>query len=617
MRDRVNTRGARKAGRRRHLHISVNNRHIRQKLVVGERILRSSRLVGNHCERSYFRASASRGRNADERCLNAHLREAVDTLANIHKAHRHIVKVRLWVFIENPHDLCRIHRTPAADGDDDVGIESGHELSTFLSAGERRIRSDIRECREHNTLLGERLLDWLGVAVRVEEGVCHDERALLLHFLTKLTQRKRETTLLLVNLLWRAEPQHIFSSHRNCLYIDKMFDSNVLRNGIPAPAPAAESERRSELEVVDVADTALRARSINENTARFHARSELGNLFLLVDLIEIDGARVAVASVSNEFLRLLKSVLNILGAIHRENGGELFVGELFGEFDAFDFTDKNLCIVINLKAGESGDRDGLLTDDLGVQCAVDENRLAGLIKFDVAEEVAAHLAEKSLNLIVDAVENDYALLGGANHAVIESLRVDDRAHSESQIGRLVDDRGRIACTHAESGSTRAISGLNHTGAACRKNKIALLHQEVRLGERRSCNPADDILRRAGFDGSVENDLRRGDRRVLRTRVGADDNAVTRLKSNQGLENGGRSRVGRRNNSTDNANRLGDLLNPGRFIALDYATSLNIFKCVIDEFAGVVVLNDLILNNPHACFFDSLLGERNSRTVGGK
>ena len=396
-----------------------------------------------------------------------------------------------------------------------------------------------------------------------------------------------------------------------------MFNADVLRNGVAAPAAAAESERRSELEVVDVADAALRARSIDENTAGFHARGELGYLFLLVDLIEIDGARVAVAAVGDEFLGLLEGVLDILGAIHRENGRELFVGELFGEFDALDFTDKDLSVVINLESGERGDRDGLLADDLGVESAVDENRLAGLLELGVAEEVAAHLAEESLNLVVDAVENDYALLGGADHAVIESLGVDDRTDGESQVGRLVNDGGRVACADAESGSARAVRGLDHAGTARREDKIALLHKEVRLGERRSFDPADDLLRRAGFDGCVKNDLRRGDRRVLRTRVGADDNAVARLEGNKGLEDGGRSRVSRRNDSPDNADRLGDLLDAGGLVAVDYTASLDILESVVDKFAGVVVLDDLIFDNAHAGFFDSLLGERDSGTVGGE
>ena len=100
-------------------------------------------------------------------------------------------------------------------------------------------------------------------------------------------------------------------------------------------------------------------------------------------------------------------------------------------------------------------------------------------------------------------------------------------------------------------------------------------------------------------------------------MGADDNAVTRLKSDKGLEDGGRSRVRRGNDSPDNADRLGNLLNAGGLVAVDYAASLNILESVVDKFAGVVVLDDLIFNNAHAGFFDSLLSERDSGTVGGE
>ena len=100
-------------------------------------------------------------------------------------------------------------------------------------------------------------------------------------------------------------------------------------------------------------------------------------------------------------------------------------------------------------------------------------------------------------------------------------------------------------------------------------------------------------------------------------MGADDNAVTRLKSDKGLEDGGGGRVSRRNNSSDDADRLGDLLDAGGLVAVDYAASLNILESVVDKFAGVVVLDDLIFDNAHAGFFDGLLSERDSGAVGGE
>ena len=97
-----------------------------------------------------------------------------------------------------------------------------------------------------------------------------------------------------------------------------MFNANVLRNGVAAPAAAAESERRSELEVVNIADTALRARSIDENTAGFHAGSKGIEFFPLIHCIQIDGRGMAIAAIFQQALGFLNSFLEgLLGSLNR------------------------------------------------------------------------------------------------------------------------------------------------------------------------------------------------------------------------------------------------------------------------------------------------------------
>ena len=617
MGDGVNTGGARKAGRRRHLHIGIDDGHRGHKLVIGQRILHAGGLVRDDGEGRDFRAGTRRGGHADEGSLLAHLGERVDALADIHEAHGHVHEVHLGVLVENPHDLGCVHGAAAADGDDDVRLEAGHKLGALLGAGERRIGGDVCESREGNALLGEGLLDHAGVAVGIEEGVRHDERALLAHDLAQFAKREREAALLLVDLLRAAEPQHVFSSHCNSLNIDQVFNADVLGDGVAAPAAATKRERGSEHEVVDITDTALRARSVDENAARLHARSELAELGLLVHLVEVDRAGVAVAAVRNELLSLGERVLNVLRAIHRENGRELLVSELLGKFHALDLANENLRVGINVEAGELSDRDRLLTDDLGVERAVDENRLAGLVKLGGVEEVASHLAEESLDLVVDGIKDDHALLGGADHAVVERLGMDNRADGEREIGRLVDDGGGVACAHAESGGAGAVGRLDHAGAARGEDEVRLLHEEVRLGERRSLDPADDALRSARFDGRVEHDLGRSDSSILGARVGADDNAVTGLERDERLEDGRGGGVCGGDYRADNAHGLGDLLDAGRLVALYDAAGLGVLKCVVDVFGGVVVLDDLVLHNAHAGLLYGHLGERDARTVGGE
>ena len=288
MADSVDSGSRGEAGRRHHLHVCIYDCHVRQERVVCKRILRACRLVGDDGERRHLGAGSGGGRHAYEIGLLAHLRERIDALADVQEAHRHVLEVRFRVFVEHPHDLRRVHRAAAADGDDDVRLEARHELRALLGAGEGRVGRDVGERREHEPLLLERLLDGLGVAVRVEEGVGHDERLLLAELLAEFAQGDGEAAFLLVDLFRRTEPQHVFSSHCDCLDVDEMLDADVFAHGVAAPRTAAERERRREAEVVDVADAAVRRRRVDEDAARLHARGELGELGLFVDLVEVD-----------------------------------------------------------------------------------------------------------------------------------------------------------------------------------------------------------------------------------------------------------------------------------------------------------------------------------------
>ena len=614
MADRVDAGGRSEAGRRHHLHVGVDDGHVRHDRVVGKRILRAGRLVGDDGERRHFGAGSGGGRHAHEIGLLAHLRERVDALADVHEAHRHVLEVRLGVFVEHPHDLRRVHRAAAADGDDDVRLEARHELCALLGAGEGRVGRDVGERREHDALLFERLLDGLGVAVRVEEGVGHDERLLLAEFLAEFAQGDGEAAFLLVDLFRRAEPQHVFSSHCDCLDVDEMLDADVIAHGVAAPRTAAERERRREAEVVDVADAAVRRRRVDEDAARLHARGELGELGLFAHLVEVDRRRVAVAAVRDKPLGLVERVRPVLRAVERQHGGELLVRELLGKLHAFDFAHEHLRVRRNLEPCELGDLRGLLSDDLGVQRAVDEDRLARRVELLLVKEVAAHLDEKRAHVVIHRVLGDDALLGRADHAVVERLGVDDGADRERQVGSLVDDRGRIARADAKGGRAARVRGLDHAGAAGREDDVGLLHEEVRLRERRRLDPADDALWCARLDGGVQHDLRRGDRRVLGARMRADDDAVARLKRNEALEYGRRRRVCGRDHRADDADGLGDLLDARRLVGLYNATRLGVLVGVVDVFGRVVVLYDLVLDDTHACLGHGHLRKRNPRLV---
>ena len=613
--DGVDARRARQAGRRHHLDVGVDDRHLRHQLVVGERILHARLLVGDDGERRHLRARAGRGRDRDEVGLLAHLRERVDALADVHEAHRHVLEVALRVLVEDPHDLRGVHRRAAADRDDHVRLERGHELGALLRAGEGRVRRDVGERREHDALLLERGLDRLGVAVRVEEAVGDDEGLLLAHHLAELAERHREAPLLLVHLLGRAEPQHVLPANGHSLDVDEVLDADVLRDGVPAPAAAAERERRREREVVDVADAAEGRRRVDDQAARLHAVGERRELLLLVQVVDPEDGRVAEAAVVDEQrLRDVQRVREVLRLVHAENRRELLVAERLARVRRGRLADEDLRVLRDLEAGHLGDRDGALADDLRVQRAVDEHRLADEVLLLLVEEVAAALLELVLDRVVDLLVGDDRLLGRADHAVVEGLGVDDGVDGVDQVGRRVDDRRGVAGADADGRGAGRVGRLDHAGAARREDDVRLLHEEVGLRQARLLDPADDLGRGAGLDGRVEDDLRRRDRAALGARVRADDDAVAGLQREERLEDRRGGRVGGRDDRADDADRLRPLLDAHGLVALDDAAGLRVLVGVVDVFRRVVVLDHLVLDDAHAGLLDRHLGERDARAV---
>src|SRR5699024_4332380 len=74
------------------------------------------------------------------------------------------------------------------------------------------------------------------------------------------------------------------------------------------------------------------------------------------------------------------------------------------------------------------------------------------------------------------------------------------------------------------------------------------------------------------------------------------------------------RIGGRNNSSDQTNRLGNLLNAVSGILLNESAGLGVFICIVNILGSVVVLNNLVLNYTHAGLLFSHLCQRNSCLV---
>ena len=165
MSNRVDTRSGSKSLGRAHVEIGINNRHIREQLIVCERIFYACLFIGDYRERRNLTACTRRCRDSNKIRLFAHFRESVNTLSDIHEAHCHIHEVDFGVFVHNPHNLACVHSGAAAQSDDAVGFESSHLRGAFLSAFKRRIGRYVEERGVLNTHFVEFVGDGFGVSV--------------------------------------------------------------------------------------------------------------------------------------------------------------------------------------------------------------------------------------------------------------------------------------------------------------------------------------------------------------------------------------------------------------------------------------------------------------------
>ena len=161
------------------------------------------------------------------------------------------------MLIEHPHDFARVHRRAAADGYDAVGFKIRHSLRALPCAGECRVGRNIEECGVGYTHLVKLVGYSLCIAVFIKELICYDKRFFLAHDVFKLVKRYGQAALLHIHLLGCSEPQHILSPLGNRFDIEQMLDTDILGDRVAAPRAAAQCERRRELEVIEVADTAL------------------------------------------------------------------------------------------------------------------------------------------------------------------------------------------------------------------------------------------------------------------------------------------------------------------------------------------------------------------------
>ena len=100
-----------------------------------------------------------------------------------------------------------------------------------------------------------------------------------------------------------------------------------------------------------------------------------------------------------------------------------------------------------------------LAHDLRIHTAADNDDVANGVDFLPVEDVAAVTAEAVANGVIDRIDGNNRLLRGADDAVVEGLRQQNRSDGARLIGRLVDDDRRIAGADADGRLAGRVRGL--------------------------------------------------------------------------------------------------------------------------------------------------------------
>jgi hypothetical protein len=116
----------------------------------------------------------------------------------------------------------------------------------------------------------------------------------------------------------------------------------------------------------------------------------------------------------------------------------------------------------------------------------------------------------------DRLVEDDGLLARAHHAHVERLRQHDVVDGAADLGGALDEGGHVAGADAEGGLAARVGGADHRVAAGGEDErdARVVHEGAGGLHRGLLDPLDAVLRGAGGDGRVADDLRRGDGALL-------------------------------------------------------------------------------------------------------
>ena len=233
--------------------------------------------------------------------------------------------------------------------------------------------------------------------------------------------------------------------------------------------------------------------------------------------------------------------------------------------------------------------------------------------------MATHALKFGQELLADRGIDHEGLLGGADHAVIKSLREDEVVDGALDLGGLVHVHRGVTRAHAQGRLAGGVGGGHHarTPGGQGQGDGIVVEQGLRGFQGGSFDPLDAVFGGAGGNRGVQHDLRGERRGLLRAGVERKNNRVAGHDGDNALKHRGGCRVGHRRHPGNHAHGLSDLDNALLLILPDNAHSAVILDGIPNIFRGEKILDALIFVEAAACFLNGGLGEHHVLINPGK
>ena len=454
---------------------------------------------------------------------------------------------------------------------------------------------------------------FLCITVLVKEGVCNDEATFLAHYIFQLIQSNRQAAFFEVNFFRGSHPEHVLSPLSNSFDIDQVFYTNIFGYGVSSPGTTAKCQGRNKFEVVKVSDATLRRRSIDQDTTGLHGCCMFCHFFFLI-YIDVKGRCMSVSAVSYELFCFCNCFIKCFCFVHGKYRRQFLMRKFFTDVYRFYFTDQDLGFCRNFYTCHLSDRSCFLSNDLCIQCAVDQNCFSYFFDFVFLKEIASSVLELFFYCFIYTFQNCYRLFGCTDHTIVKCFGVDDGVYCKTDIGSIINDNRCVSGSNTKCRFSGGICCLNHSRTACCKDDVCFFHYHVGKFQTRYVDPSDDAFRCACFHCCFKHNFGSFDSASFCTRMWADDDCISCLQRDQSFEDCGGSRVCSRDNCCDQSDRFCNFLDSVNRIFFDHTTGLCVFVCIVDVFRCIVIFDDFIFNNTHSCFFYSCFCKRDTRFV---